>query len=464
MTGLCAYRIVAKWDIVQIGTFLFLDSKHIAETARLTRTIDQPRRFGPVVSNDRPWEDECVIVYGSVLPAPDGQRYQMWYQTYAVFESPQGRWKRAHFCYAESNDGVHWEKPELGLVEFEGSKTNNIFATGLGTINVAIDMADPREERRYKMLYSGHGKRGIAGMYVGFSPDGIHWEFPEDPVCTDASDRLTLLIDHDLDVPYVTFNRRHGAAQRYRSRIIYRAESHDFTHWTDPEPLLIPDLEDSPDVQFYGMPTFRYRDLYIGGLKRLWSSIDHIDTELVISRDTRNWNRTRQTFLPVGEKGAWDSSWVGLASSAPIERDGSLYLYHEGRPQSHGQHYPFPQGNIGLAVIPKDRFGGLETGSAEGFVVTKPFTCSGDIRVNVNAKISTGPAENWVRGGSAYAEVLDETGCVVLGFAYDDADRMEGDLKDHQTTWNGRSAGSLKGRTISLRIYLTNARLYAVSV
>ena len=28
--------------------------------------------------------------------------------------------------YCESTDGVHWEKPELGLVDFNGSQANNI--------------------------------------------------------------------------------------------------------------------------------------------------------------------------------------------------------------------------------------------------------------------------------------------------------------------------------------------------
>ena len=33
---------------------------------------------------------------------------------------------RGRLCYAESADGVHWERPNLGLVEFRGSGDNNI--------------------------------------------------------------------------------------------------------------------------------------------------------------------------------------------------------------------------------------------------------------------------------------------------------------------------------------------------
>jgi len=39
----------------------------------------------------------------------------------------------AFICYAESGDGIHWKKPNLGLHEFRGSKDNNIALTCPGT-------------------------------------------------------------------------------------------------------------------------------------------------------------------------------------------------------------------------------------------------------------------------------------------------------------------------------------------
>jgi hypothetical protein len=33
-------------------------------------------------------------------------------------------------CYATSKDGIHWEKPELGLIGFEGSKENSTVIEG----------------------------------------------------------------------------------------------------------------------------------------------------------------------------------------------------------------------------------------------------------------------------------------------------------------------------------------------
>ncbi len=69
-----------------------------------------------------------VQFYGSVIQ--DGGRYRMWYVAWddeAKSKSPSARWRAA---YAESTDGVTWVKPELGLVEFRGSRENNLVDMG----------------------------------------------------------------------------------------------------------------------------------------------------------------------------------------------------------------------------------------------------------------------------------------------------------------------------------------------
>ncbi len=433
---------------------LFLDDVQIAQTARLARVYEQPRRFGPVLVPDRAWEGRCVIVYGSVLPRPDGSGYQMWYQSFSTHvRGPE----RAVFCYATSEDGIHWEKPSLGLYEYHGSRDNNIILVSekhwLSTLTVVIDPGDS-EERRYKMLFSAN--EDGPGLYAAFSPDGVHWAVRRQPVCTTASDRTTMLFDPERETPYVAFTRKHGPImhREFGGRVVYRVESRDMLNWTEPEPVLVPDLCDSWDVQFYGMPAWRYRDFYMGGLKRLWTTPDRIDTELVTSGDTTTWRRSRATFLPNGEGDAWDSSWVALASSPPIERDGQLWFYHEGRRQAHGQKSPFPQGAIGLAVLPKDRFCALEAGPAEGYVTTAPFTWTGGT-LSLDARLHN--------VGSIRVELLDGGGTVIPGFACDDAEAFQGDSPAWEVKWKGGvSLDTLKGRTVSLRIYLVNARLYAV--
>jgi len=436
-------------------TILFLDHEAIAQTVRLSRVWEQPNKFGAVLVPDRVWEHQCVVVYGSVLPNPDGGGYQMWYQNFATHvRGPE----RAVFCYATSADGVHWEKPSLGLVSYRGSQDNNIVLMAekmwLSTLTVVLDPREA-EERRYKMLYSCNEEG--PGLYAAFSPDGIHWTVRPRPVCTSASDRTTMLFDPAREAPFVAFTRAQGEAMRrdFHGRIIYRTESPDMLTWSALEPTLWPDLDDPWDVQFYGMPAWRYRDLYLGGLKRLWTTPDRIDTELVTSRDTRTWRRSRASFLPNGEGEAWDRKWVALASSPPIEREGQLWFYHEARKQAHGQRYPFPQGAICLATLPKDRFCALEAGPTEGLVRTKPFLWEGG-KLCLNGKVHN--------SGGIRVEVLDEAGAPIAGFTRDDAATMHGDSPAWEPAW-GREAtlDALRGRTIALCLHLANARLYALS-
>ena len=64
-------------------------------------------------------------------------------------------------CYAESRDGIHWTKPELGLFEFNGSKQNNIVWDGPGTHNFTpfldTNPACP-PDAKYKALAGGRGR------------------------------------------------------------------------------------------------------------------------------------------------------------------------------------------------------------------------------------------------------------------------------------------------------------------
>ena len=77
---------------------------------------------------DKPWEGNR-----SGLPTAfrDGEVYRMYYRGSQITLSP-GSYGVPYSvtCYAESNDGIHWIRPELGLIEFKGSKKNNIVWIG----------------------------------------------------------------------------------------------------------------------------------------------------------------------------------------------------------------------------------------------------------------------------------------------------------------------------------------------
>ena len=56
----------------------------------------------------------------------------MWYNLRHYFTDEAGVRYRAPTCYAESQDGRRWTKPNLGLVEHQGSKRNNLVDKKLG--------------------------------------------------------------------------------------------------------------------------------------------------------------------------------------------------------------------------------------------------------------------------------------------------------------------------------------------
>ena len=84
----------------------------------------------------RPWEGNTC---GYVSVFQDGDLYRMYYRgSLRVYTEGKIEYPREPVtCYAESADGVRWTKPSLGLVEFEGSKDNNIILEGTGTHNFA---------------------------------------------------------------------------------------------------------------------------------------------------------------------------------------------------------------------------------------------------------------------------------------------------------------------------------------
>jgi len=124
--------------------------------------------------------DEVLLYYGSVLRI--GDTFHMWYNgNYGPVGPGRICYERRNcvLCYATSKDGVSWEKPALGFVEFNGSKKNNIcdfpVPTLWSTAAVLHDPDDPDPNRRFKIAFEAEYK-GHTLFAVAFSPDGLHWQ------------------------------------------------------------------------------------------------------------------------------------------------------------------------------------------------------------------------------------------------------------------------------------------------
>ena len=141
---------------------------------------------------DRPWEGTtswCPIVFR------DRDRYRMWYRS-------QQEGRHCFTGYAESADGIHWERPPLEQTTFEGSRDNNICIDHSDIKNVAVfrdDNANAPDEARYKAVgRSASGRPARINAMV--SADGVHWRPAQDgPLITAPED------DPQFDSPLSAF-------------------------------------------------------------------------------------------------------------------------------------------------------------------------------------------------------------------------------------------------------------------
>src|SRR5688500_13868521 len=122
--------------------------------------------------------DEVLLFYGTVLRI--GETFHLWYNANhdALANNIGYERVKCRLGYATSRDGVHWEKPDLGLVEFGGTTRNNLVdlpePTLWSTCAVLRDPEDPDPARRFKMAYEATID-GRMRFCVAFSPDGLRW-------------------------------------------------------------------------------------------------------------------------------------------------------------------------------------------------------------------------------------------------------------------------------------------------
>ena len=102
---------------------LFIDSVLVEKlTGEAELRLHHPERREIALVHDAPWEGSGCG-YHTVFK--DGDIYRMYYKAWQI-DLDGDVSNPVVICYAESEDGVHWCKPELGLVAFNGSTQNNI--------------------------------------------------------------------------------------------------------------------------------------------------------------------------------------------------------------------------------------------------------------------------------------------------------------------------------------------------
>jgi hypothetical protein len=156
-------------------------------------------------------------------------------------------------CYAESKDGVHWTKPELDLVEFQGLRKNNIILSGLPECHNFSPFLDTKPGVPKSQRYKAVGGTGRQGLMAYASADGIHWKkMREQGVITKgAFDSHNLAFYSPTEAKYVCYFRTFRRGIRW----IDRCTSDDFLNWTEPVPM---DFGGTPPEHLYTNSTTPY--------------------------------------------------------------------------------------------------------------------------------------------------------------------------------------------------------------
>ena len=376
------------------------------------------------------------------------------------------------YCYAESTDGIHWNKPNLGLFEFQGSRKNNIIWNREGSHNFAPfkdTNPDAASEARYKAL---GGIKSEGGLYAFQSPDGIRWaKIQEKPVVTDGYFDSQNLAFWDAERrEYREYHREFR-----EGRDIMTATSSDFLNWTEPaflkfSPGRLTELYTNQIAPYYRAPhvLLGFPTRYIAGrglltpfnerlarVSKRYGS-DYTDGGFMASRDRETFKMWGEAFIRPGliEEGRWSyganyQNWGLIETKSALEgAPNELSMY-----ATEGDGWEGPGISLRRYTLRIDGFVSVEAPLAGGALLTKPLLF-GDKELLIN--LSTSAA------GSIRVEMQDGKGRPIDGFSLADSIEMYGDSIERPVAWKqGTDVGSLAGKAVRLLFVLKDADLFS---
>ncbi|MBL9199648.1 MAG: hypothetical protein JNL39_04035 [Opitutaceae bacterium] len=387
------------FDETQATTLFAFDDLSIPLTQNLRVAMRAPQRHpaNPVVPRgpaDAP-DSWAVQFYGSIIR--DQGKFRLWYVAAGADRGDRSQPRSAPWrvAYAESADGVNWVKPKLGLVDYRGSRDNNLLLVEpapLGILNLKVlhEPDEPDPARRYKMTthvwFSKGGQGARFGTLVPFvSADGLRWKSvrPFQPVAAEIT-------RDDLFLPWIHFEPAGGlykwdgiyyasgqnanvASRPYHGRIVRAYASGDFTTWTHASTVgfirpvqhtLLGPGRSRDGVQTHEGVSVWHRGNVLLGIYGRWSGAPEwagvtIDLGFVLSNDGLSFREPAHewTMLARGPDGAWDQG--GLLQGQGFENIGELtHLYYGAWDARRSDASP-PRGGVGIATLPRDRFGDL---------------------------------------------------------------------------------------------------------
>lgn len=398
---------------------------HVVDVGKTTasRIVRHPEFAGTVMTHDKPWEgDGCN--YHCIVPDRDekGELLRMYYNGWAIGCG----WKdvREHFsadgariCYAESRDGgLTWVKPNLGIVDFRGSKDNNCIldkkSFGKPWDNFMV-LKDDNPSCRPDERYKGIGRHG--GLWCFFSADGIRFRKGWQLAVPGAFDTLNVVFWDKTRGEYHLYLRGYIKVKADRNgdnnaRAVFHSVSRDFKSWSKPKPLDFG--EATEEYALYTnviQPYFREPSVFVGfpsryverkawtpnydrlpsPEKRKWRmdkahggnpryGLTITDCIFIFSRDGQRFYREDEAFMRPGPENP--GNWVYgdgypayrlVKTAAPFGGDDEISLYAPDR------HWCGIASNLNRYRLRQDGFISRRGTYAGQKVVTKPLVFTG---------------------------------------------------------------------------------------
>jgi hypothetical protein len=447
---------------------LFVDRFLVESLNGAELFLHEPRDSGTAIAFDKPWEG---LFCGYTTIIRDGDLLKAYYR--GMPEAGADGSQAETTCYAESNDGLTWTKPNLGLFEVMGTRDNNvILADAAPVTHNFCPFLDVNPNATPEQRYKGVGGTSQSGLIGYVSADGVRWiKLRDAPVFSDTDwvfDSQNVPFWSPSEGCYVLYYRR--AVDGIRA--IARSTSPDFVNWTEPEQMIYSDTESGrPSQHLYTnqtQPYFRAPHRYIATAARFMPGRQVVndeqaavigvhpkyfhDTSDAVLLTSRGGDRYDRTFLgSLIRPGIGLKNWVSrtnypalnIVQTGPTEM--SLYVQQDyGQASAHLQR--FTMRLDGIASIRAD-FGG-------GELVTRPLTFEGD-RLSLNFSTSA--------AGGIRVEIQDVDGQPVPSFALDDCVEVIGNEIERDVAWkSGADIGQLAGRPIKLRFVMNDADLFAL--
>jgi hypothetical protein len=454
-------------DLIELGSRreLFVDKFLVEKMQGVQLKMHEPHREGPALNFDAPWEGgwSCYVTVFK-----DGDLYRMFYRGLPIAGKDGS--SNEGVCYAESKDGITWSKPNLGLFEVFGTRSNNVVWTNAPYAHNFSPFHDERPnvpaDEKYKAL-AGYMK---TGLHAFKSADAIHWsEMQPKAVFTNGVfDSQNVAFWSGTEQQYLCYFRTLKKISGKAYRWISKTTSKDFLHWTDPVEM---EFGETPPEELYTNgthPYFRAPHIYIALAKRFFPDKVALPAaqakELVanphyrvassdsIFMTTRGGSHYERPFLDAFIRpGPTAHDWIARDNTPALgvvpANEREMFIYRV-------SHYAQPSAHLARYTLRTDGFVSVNAPYAGGELVTEPLTFSGS-KLELNYMSSA--------AGGIRVEIQDEQGKALPGFALSDCAEMLGDEISRVVTWTkGSDLSSLAGKTVKLKFFMRDADLYSL--